>query len=95
MDAIEALSTGLVDELLPEKDGEVILDRWIRDEILPLSASSLRRARRASRWALHKTLETGLDDLEHLYLQDLMKTHDAVEGIEAFLENRQPVWTHE
>ena len=95
VDAIEALSIGLVNELLPETDWEVILDRWIRDEILPLSASSLRRARRASRWVLHRTIETGLDDLEQFYLQNLMKTHDAVEGIEAFLEKRPPVWTND
>jgi len=95
VNAIEALSMGLVNELLPETDGEVILDRWIRDEILPLSASSLRRARHASRWVLHRTIETTLDDIEQFYLQDLMKTHDAVEGIEAFLEKRPPVWTNE
>ncbi len=30
--------------------------------------------------------------LERFYLEELMKTHDAVEGIEAFLAKRPPEW---
>jgi cyclohexa-1,5-dienecarbonyl-CoA hydratase len=32
-----------------------------------------------------------LDELEKLYLEELMATPDAVEGITAFLEKRPPV----
>ena len=35
-----------------------------------------------------------LPALEQLYLTDLMSTHDAVEGIAAFMERRPPVWTN-
>ena len=29
-------------------------------------------------------------ELERLYLEDLMRTHDAVEGVEAFIQTRPP-----
>ena len=35
-----------------------------------------------------------LPALEQLYLTDLMSTHDAVEGIAAFMERRPPTWTN-
>jgi cyclohexa-1,5-dienecarbonyl-CoA hydratase len=92
VDAITALTMGLVDELLPETDPEPILDQLIRDRILGLSASSLRLARRAARMGLDRALREDLPRLESLYLEELMKTRDAVEGIEAFLEKRSPTW---
>jgi cyclohexa-1,5-dienecarbonyl-CoA hydratase len=33
-----------------------------------------------------------LGDVERLYLEELMSTVDAIEGLEAFLEKRQPSW---
>jgi enoyl-CoA hydratase/carnithine racemase len=36
-----------------------------------------------------------LPKLERLYLDDLMRTHDAAEGIDAFLARRPPVWRNE
>ena len=33
-----------------------------------------------------------LDAVERLYLEELMATRDAVEGLTAFLEKRPPVW---
>lgn len=93
VDAITALTMGLADHVVPTEDGTTILDRWIRDHLLPLSASSLRRARRAARWNFHRTLAGDLDALERFYLEDLMATPDAEEGIRAFLEKRNPEWS--
>ena len=36
------------------------------------------------------TLGAGLDEMEQLYVDELMNTHDANEGIEAFLAKRKP-----
>ena len=33
-----------------------------------------------------------IEALERMYLDELMATQDAVEGIEAFLEKREPKW---
>ena len=95
VDARTALAIGLATRVLPDTEAEAHLDAFVRDELLPLSASSLRRARKAARWHLHRQMKHGLPELESLYLQDLMKTPDATEGIVAFLEKRAPDWKHQ
>ena len=37
-------------------------------------------------------LDSALEKLENFYLNDLMKTEDAQEGVRAFMEKRKPVW---
>ena len=51
------------------------------------------RADRGARGALD-AVRRGLADLERLYLEDLMNTQDANEGLAAFLARRPPVWEH-
>jgi len=68
------------------------VDRWISDYILPKSASSLRYAVKAARATFNKTIYEKLADLEHVYLDQLMETKDANEGINSFLEKRNPHW---
>ena len=41
-----------------------------------------------------RELEGDLAALEHLYVDGLMKTRDANEGIAAFLKRRKPIFTH-
>ena len=33
-----------------------------------------------------------LTKVENLYLDELMKTQDAHEGVKAFMEKRKPIW---
>jgi cyclohexa-1,5-dienecarbonyl-CoA hydratase len=56
------------------------------------SASSLRFAKRAFRLAQTADFEERLARVERLYLDELMKTDDATEGLKAFLEKRTPGW---
>jgi len=88
--ADEARTVGLVDDVAD--DPAAAADAWIRTSLLPHSASSLRHAVRAVRLAFDRRLRVDLDDVERLYLEELMKTKDAVEGIAAFLEKRRPMW---
>ena len=71
--------------------------RWRGHEpnLLPRSARSLRYAVQAVRLSLTTTIQRDLPELERLYLDGLMKTEDAIEGVRAFLEKRPPVWTNE
>jgi enoyl-CoA hydratase/carnithine racemase len=36
-----------------------------------------------------------LVEAENVYLQRVLHTHDASEGVQAFLQKRKPVWEHE
>jgi cyclohexa-1,5-dienecarbonyl-CoA hydratase len=38
--------------------------------------------------------ERALDAAERLFLDELMKTADASEGLQAFLAKRPPAWLH-
>jgi len=59
-----------------------------------LSASTLRHAITAARATFCAEISADLDRVEKLYLETLMSTHDAVEGLEAFVAKRPAVWEH-
>lgn len=92
VNAAEAVAIGLADEL--HEDPTAAVRAWYDRHLAPLSASSVRIAWRAARMGLADRLERDLPRLEALYLETLMSTHDANEGIAAFLQKRPPGWTH-
>lgn len=89
--ASEAHRLGLVTRTVP--DGE--LDNAVAalaQDLRSLSPRVLAMARRKL-WAFDGfDFEGSLESIEDLYLHGLVKTHDAAEGIRAFMEKRQPVW---
>ena len=90
VDAGEALAIGLVDEVADDPSAAAIA--WARRHLLPKSASSLRYAVRALREGLRARLTADLSSLERLYLDGLMATADAQEGLRAFVEKRSASW---
>lgn len=88
--ADEALRTGLVDEVAGDPDEAALA--WIRTHLLPKSASTLRFAVRAAREGMARRFRSERRAVEGFYLDELMKTHDALEGLHAFLEKRKPAW---
>jgi cyclohexa-1,5-dienecarbonyl-CoA hydratase len=88
----EAFRVGLADEIAGDPMAAALA--YARQHFVPRSASSLRLAVEAARTGLVARLQRDLPAVERLYLDRLMKTGDAVEGLQAFLEKRAPHWSH-
>jgi len=88
----EAVKLGLVNAVLPA-DG---LEGWVQEKIAQLSGLS-RVALTMTKRALQLGFgawDASASELERLYLDELMKTEDAHEGLTAFMEKRTAVWNH-
>ena len=90
VDAEKASQIGLVDQIGDEPVQRALA--WIDANIIDKSASSLRIAVTAARHDYIARVMEKLQAVEAMYLDELMKTNDAVEGLNAFLEKRKPVW---
>ena len=91
LDAVEAARLGLVNYVVPpehlaSKAAEVL------HSLCSLSTTSLMLTKEAIRIGQGISLDSKLKEAENLYLNELMKTQDATEGISSFIEKRKPVW---
>lgn len=92
LSAEQAHALGLVTEVVGEGELESAT-RALLETLGSVSPVVLPLARRAVLRAAGLDFERALEEMEKIYLQSLMKTEDAVEGIRAFIERRQPSWT--
>jgi cyclohexa-1,5-dienecarbonyl-CoA hydratase len=91
--AEEGKTIGLINNISEDKTSlESAVTSFIEQYILPKSASSLRFAVKACRVKFNHILGNFLPMLEQQYVNELMNTSDANEGINSFLEKRKPVW---
>lgn len=90
--APEAQALGLVQQVA--EDPEAAALAWYDEHLHGKSAAALACAMVAARGAMVRQARERLREVERLYLDWLMRTHDAHEGLNAFLEKRRPAWNH-
>ena len=87
----EAAAIGLANAVVPEIDLERTVQETVQ-HLVALSPAALAITKKAIyAWdSIH--FDKGLARAEKIYFEELMKTEDAQEGINAFLQKRQPKW---
>lgn len=87
----EAASIGLANRAVPDGEVESAVQESV-NRLAKLSPAALAITKKAIYvWdAMH--FDKGLGRAEKIYLDELMKSEDAQEGINAFLEKREPTW---
>ena len=91
IDAATAEGLGLVNAVFPAADFDTAAAAWL-DRLYRQSASTLRLTKKAFRIAQASDFDERIATVEKLYLEELMATSDANEGLNAFLEKRKPAW---
>jgi cyclohexa-1,5-dienecarbonyl-CoA hydratase len=91
INAAEAARLGLVTYAVADDALHATLDHLLT-QYRTMSAATLRITKRAILYGNDLGVNALLE-IEDLYLRDLMDTADAHEGIQAFMEKRQPIWT--
>jgi cyclohexa-1,5-dienecarbonyl-CoA hydratase len=88
----EAAEMGLANCAVSHEELTAVVERTVQ-ELLRLSPAALAVTKKAVyAWdAMH--FDKGLARAEKIYLEELIKTADAQEGIRAFMEKRAPKWT--
>lgn len=92
----EAETWGIVTKRFSNRSAMISgVDQWCEKYILAKSASSLKFAAKAGRWNFNHQLKKKLQQLQDFYTNELMNSDDSNEGIQAFLEKRNPKWKGE
>ncbi|HEU4725127.1 MAG TPA: enoyl-CoA hydratase-related protein [Candidatus Eisenbacteria bacterium] len=89
--AAEAKALGIVNVLTPRGTLDAAVASYV-SLFTEKSVAALRLAKRALRMGEEMRTGEAMTSIERLYVDELMKTEDAREGIRAYLEKREPKW---
>ncbi|HET9387835.1 MAG TPA: enoyl-CoA hydratase-related protein, partial [Gemmatimonadales bacterium] len=92
LSAAEAERRGFVTRLVPDEALEGVAEE-VAGRIARHSAAALRAAKHALRSPVAHP-GAALNRAGQIYLHELMKTRDAVEGLRAFVDKRPATWSH-
>jgi len=92
IDAAEAKALGLVHAVADDPEAAALA--YFDAHLANKSATSLACAVEAARGGFVPEVERRINQVERLYLDHLLKTRDANEGLAAFLAKRPPKWEH-
>lgn len=93
MSAEAAQAAGLVTSVVDDGQLQEATAQLV-GKLAALSRPALRLAKRAGLTAFREAFDQALERAERLYVDELLRTDDAREGIVAFLEKRAPAWKH-
>lgn len=88
---VEAARIGLANRAVADAEVEAAVQEAIQ-QLSKLSPAALAITKKANYVWDSMHFDKGLARAEKIYLEELMKTEDVNEGINAFLEKRLPVW---
>ncbi|MFH1058364.1 MAG: enoyl-CoA hydratase/isomerase family protein [Pseudomonadota bacterium] len=89
--AAEAKALGLVNHVVAPEDLEAFTNQFV-GKLLNLSGLVLGLTKKAVVGGLLEDKDQALSVIEKVYLEELMVSADAEEGLRAFLDKRKPVW---
>jgi cyclohexa-1,5-dienecarbonyl-CoA hydratase len=87
----EAFHMGLANDAVPDPELDALLDE-VGQRLAALSPAALALAKKAFSAFDVRQFDERLRQAESVYLDELMLTEDAVEGVNAFLQKRKPIW---
>ncbi len=91
--AAEARRLGIANEVFADEGFDAAATAWI-EKLLALSGSALRQAKRALRESHGIPVGKAHVLVHDIYMNELMATEDAHEGLRSFVEKRKAVWKH-
>jgi cyclohexa-1,5-dienecarbonyl-CoA hydratase len=89
--AEESKQLGLVNQVVPPDQLEEEAQKFIQ-KFTQNSGVVLKYTRQAIMHGIEEEQERVLEQIEDTYLNKLMNTEDAMEGLDAFLNKRKPAW---
>lgn len=92
--AEEGMEMGLINRVACEEELEQETVEFIKP-FLKMSSRVLKLTKKAITTGLRDDLEPSLKIIENIYLNELMNSYDAHEGLNAFMEKRKPEWKNE
>ncbi|MEW5806989.1 MAG: enoyl-CoA hydratase-related protein [Acidobacteriota bacterium] len=91
LSAEEAWHAGFINKVVKADLFEEELQNFVK-RFSSLSLPVLRLTKKSIKASQRRSFSDALSEVEMIYLQELMKTEDAEEGLRAFLEKRDPRW---
>jgi cyclohexa-1,5-dienecarbonyl-CoA hydratase len=92
--AQEASVLGLINKVVSEASLGQEVNAFV-EKFTKLSGLVLKLTKEATLAGLNDDMDKGLKTIEKIYLNQLMKSQDAMEGLKAFIEKRKPTWKNE